>query len=116
MQIINVRANVAVANHAAATAWYAHLFGREADSRPMDGLAEWDITATSGLQVSQDAARAGTSTVTLVVNDLEACVADLRGRGIEVPDVTVGTGARFVQFTDPDGNTLVFAAALPKNP
>lgn len=116
MQIINVRANVAVADHTAATGWYARLFGREADSRPMDGLAEWDITTTGGLQVSHDAARAGTSAVTLVVDDLEACVADLRGRGIDAPDVTVGTGARFVQLTDPDGNTLTFAAALPGNP
>lgn len=116
MQIINVRANVAVANNAAATAWYAHLFGREADSRPMDGLAEWDITASGGLQVSQDAVRAGTSIVTLAVDDLEACVAELRGRGIDVPDVTVGTGAQFVQVTDPDGNMLSFAAALPENP
>lgn len=113
MQIINVRANVAVADHAAATAWYVQLFGRDVDSRPMDGLAEWDIAAAGGLQVALDAERAGTATVTLIVDDLAACVAELRGRGIDAPDVTVGTGAQFVQITDPDGNTLVFAAALP---
>lgn len=100
MNNINVYANVPVADHVAATAWYARLFGREADSWPMDGLAEWDITATGSLQVSEDAEQAGTATVTLGVYDLEACVADLRGRGIDAPDVTVGTGAQFVQITD----------------
>lgn len=113
MDITNVRANVAVADHDAATAWYAILFGREADNRPMDGLAEWDLTPGGGLQVSLDPGNAGSSTVTLGVDDVSACVAGLRDRGIDVPDVTEGTGALFVQVTDPDGNSVVVAAALP---
>jgi catechol 2,3-dioxygenase-like lactoylglutathione lyase family enzyme len=40
MTVINVRSVIAVADLDAALAWYERLFGRPADSLPMDGLAE----------------------------------------------------------------------------
>lgn len=112
MPITNVRAVIAVAEHDAALLWYERLFGRPADLHPMDGLAEWDLTSSGGLQVQRDADLAGSSQATLIVDDLDASVAELHGRGIETPDITVGSGAQFVQLTDPEGNAIVFAAAL----
>jgi catechol 2,3-dioxygenase-like lactoylglutathione lyase family enzyme len=42
--------------------------------------------------------------VQIVVADIEAAHADLRGRGVEVSDVQDFPWGRFIFFTDPDGN------------
>jgi hypothetical protein len=39
--------------------WYERFFGRPADLRPMDGLAEWHLTETGVVQVVYDSDRAG---------------------------------------------------------
>ncbi|GAA1840777.1 VOC family protein [Microlunatus capsulatus] len=42
----------------------------------------------------------------LVVADIEAARAELRGRGVDVGEVSdVGGGVRYAWFGDPDGNT-----------
>jgi predicted enzyme related to lactoylglutathione lyase len=44
----------------------------------------------------------------LVVDDIEAARAELRGRGVDVAEIVdVGGGVRFAEFADPDGNTLL---------
>jgi len=40
----------------------------------------------------------------VVVTDVEAARAELKGRGVEVSDVQDLPGGRFVFFSDPDGN------------
>lgn len=106
-----VLASLPVTDLAAAASWYERLFGRPADRRPMPGLVEWQLTVGGGVQLAQ-ADGAGTGTATLTVDDLDMLVADLRSRDVEVEDPTTGTGARFTQLTDPDGNTVVLAEAL----
>lgn len=107
-----VLANLPVHDVAAAGPWYERLFGRPPDRNPMPGLLEWQLTAGGGVQVAQsDGARTGTATLT--VDDLDALVADLRSRDVEVETPTTGTGARFVQLSDPAGNTIVLAEAPP---
>ncbi len=41
----------------------------------------------------------------LVVDDVEAARAQLRGAGVEVTDVTDMGGVRYAYFSDPDGNS-----------
>lgn len=96
-----------------ALVWYETFFGRPPDRRPMPGLAEWQLTAGGGVQVFESADAAGTATATLTTDDLDALLAELRTRGVDVEDPTTGTGARFTQLADPDGNTIALAEALP---
>ena len=112
MQFQTVFAGTPVADHAAAQAWYERLLGRPADRRPMDGLAEWDLTAGGGIQVSIDAERAGTTVLTLSVDDLDGYAATLKGRGITVGTIETGVVSRFAAVTDPDGNTIMLAELL----
>lgn len=47
--------------------WFEKLFGHPPDSRPMDGLAEWNHGSDASLQVWLDAGNAGRGTLTLIV-------------------------------------------------
>lgn len=113
MEITNVLAALAVRDLDVALPWYEKFFGRPADDRPMPGLAEWQLTVGGGVQVFEAAENAGTATVTLTSNDLAALVTELQARDVPVADPTTGTGAAFTQLTDPDGNTITLAGALP---
>lgn len=112
MQITNVRAVIAVADLDAALAWYGRLFGRPADSRPMDGLAEWDVTESGGISLLRDADHAGSSLTTLIVDDLDQQIADLAARQLDGGAITTGDFARFAVISDPEGNTITFAQPL----
>lgn len=109
MAIANVLAEWTVADFDGALAWCARLFGRTADRRPMDGLAEWQLTDTGGVQVFHSPNNAGTGLLTLSVDDLPRHHADLAARDLSVGDITIGEQARFATVTDPDGNTITFA-------
>ena len=54
------------------------------------GLVETEPGSVKGLQ--------------LVVGDIEAAYADLKGRGVEVTDVQEFPWGKFTFFADPDGN------------
>jgi len=112
MTVINVRSVIAVADLDAALAWYERLFGRPADSLPMDGLAEWHLTGSGGIQLVRDADHAGKSVTTLIVDDLEKQVADLVSRDLDGGAITTGDVARFAVISDPEGNTITFAEPI----
>jgi hypothetical protein len=112
MAINRVLAVIPVADFAAALAWYERLLGRPADIVPMEGLAEWHITETGGIQVLHDAEHAGTALLTLTVDDLDALVASLAAKDFPVGGITTGVVARFASITDAEGNTVTFAEAL----
>ena len=75
----------------------------------MDGLAEWQLTDTGGVQVFGDPSSAGAAAVTFAVDDLEAHVAGLERVGAAVSPIATGDTARFATVSDPDGNTMTFA-------
>ncbi|MEJ7832296.1 MAG: VOC family protein [Nocardioides sp.] len=86
----DVLATLPVADLAGTTAWYERLFGRPADRTPMPSLAGWQVTSGGGVRVA-GVENAPAATVTLTTADLDALVAELRGRGVEVDDPTTGT-------------------------
>lgn len=114
LDIGRVLATVLVDDVEEAVPWYERLLGRPPDSRVMAGLAEWQLTASGGLQVVQDAERAGKSSVTLLVADIDDAVRDLAARGLTATAETVGeengVPRRIAQVQDPAGNTVVLAA------
>jgi glyoxylase I family protein len=110
-EITNVLAEVLVTDHAAAVEWYAGLFGRPPDRRPMDGLAEWQLSSTGGLQVFARADGAGSSVATLVVQTVAPVADHLEAIGISAEVQTVSSGFAVATVRDPDGNTLTFAGS-----
>ncbi len=108
MRVTQLLAELAVADHEPAVSWYARLLGRPADTRPMDGLAEWHFPGTGDLQVFCDPERAGRGLLTLIVDGLDEQVAGLAERGIEptARGAATSLGVPFVTVTDPDGNAI----------
>ncbi|MET7596952.1 VOC family protein [Streptomyces sp. NPDC004082] len=107
MAFTRVLAVAPVRDIEAAVAWYERLLGRPADTRPMEGLADWHISASGWIQVFRSPEHAGGALVNLVVDDLDKALADLAGRGITAGDVQPGAQrVRFAAVHDPDGNRV----------
>jgi hypothetical protein len=62
-----------------AHAWYSRLFDRPADLHPMANVYEWHF-GSGGVQLVDDAQRAGSSMLTVIVPDLDALRASLESR------------------------------------
>jgi hypothetical protein len=112
MAITRLLAQMTVADLAVSAPWYGRLFGREPDARPMDGLIEWHLTDTFGVQVWAESDRAGRSTMVLDESDLDAFVQVLDRAGIPHPEPRNATTSRILPLEDPDGNRIVFAGPL----
>jgi predicted enzyme related to lactoylglutathione lyase len=110
--ITHVFVGIPVTNCASARTWYEQFFGRPPDIVPKEDEAVWQVTTTGLIYIAADRQRAGRGLVVLAVNDLERCLAELAGRGLEIPPTETDGGEPMnAVFHDPDGNTIkVFAA------
>ena len=100
-------------DYASARSWYSRLIGRDPDLEPIDGVAEWQITATAWLQLVEDPDRAGKSAVRFGVDDLDAQVAELTEAGIATGEpVVVADMVKIVDIADADGNEVSFVADI----
>ena len=107
MAIDHLLSVVAVSDLKAGRDWYSSLFGRQPDNDPMPTLTEWQVVPGGWVQVFCDPERAGSSLLNFAVDDLEAHIAELQGRGIEPGEIVdASKGVRVSTFTDPDGNTI----------
>jgi predicted enzyme related to lactoylglutathione lyase len=108
-------AGTAVADFDAAVAWYERLMGRPPDMFPHEREAAWQVTDTSWIYiVADEATRAGAGLLTFMVDDLEAHVAGIAGRGIEVGEIewVVPGQVRSVWISDPEGNRIQIGQVL----
>jgi catechol-2,3-dioxygenase len=112
MTITRVLAAATVSDLAVAEDWYSRLFGRAPDARPMDGLLEWHLADTFGIQVWTDPDRAGHSSMVLDESDLDALVTHLDKAKITHDGPQNATSSRILLLTDPDGNHIVFTGAF----
>lgn len=101
-------ASISISSETSATEWYARLFGRQPDARPMAGLAEWRFDEQFGIQIWEDAQRSGGSTVVIDIDDIEAMAGRLEAAGIDHDEPSSGGGRRILPVADPDGNQVVF--------
>lgn len=107
MSIEHLLAVVAVSDLTASRQWYISLFGREPDNDPMPTLTEWQVVPQGWVQVFVDPELAGSSLLNLAVDDLDAHIAELSGRGVQCGSVVeADNGVRLSTVTDPDGNTI----------
>jgi len=74
--------------------------------------AVWTLAEDRRLYIAEHADGAGSSLVTIFVDDLDAQVAAIAARGLE-PDerLTYSNGVRKALYRDPDGNELGFGGA-----
>jgi predicted enzyme related to lactoylglutathione lyase len=110
MSYVNVLPSLHVSAFDETVAWYERLFGREPDRRPMDGDVEWQLTPTGGIQIFRNPDQPTTQTVILGLDDLDAELDGLRGRGIEAEPFDV-TSFRLAELKDPAGNTVILSEA-----
>jgi hypothetical protein len=109
MSIVNALAGIAVKDIDAAVIWYEQILGPA--SRPMDEVAEWQLPNGGCLQVFEDGIRAGLSSVTLVVEDLDREIAGLESKGIRIDETSRSALVDLAIVQDHDGNQVVFAHA-----
>lgn len=101
-------AQMTVADLASAISWYSTLFDREPDARPMDGLVEWHLAPTFGVQIWTDAEPGGKSAMVIDESDLDGLATRLAQQGIEHSGVEDVTASRILRLADPEGNRILF--------
>jgi hypothetical protein len=113
LSITETFAGVAVAELGPVQRWYELLFGREPDLIPNEREAAWQLSEGGWIYLVEDAERAGRSLITLLVDDLDAELAAIGGRGIEPESrETIPGAVRKAELTDPAGNLVTLGQPL----
>ncbi len=104
---VELFAGIPVADYDRAVAWYERLLGAPPSFLPNDTEAVWDVVENGWLFIEVRPAHAGHAMHTVFVDDFDARLAAIAGRGIE-PDEqeTYENGVRKATFRDPDGNEI----------
>jgi hypothetical protein len=106
----HVFAGIHVSDLKDAVAWYERLTGRAPDLVPNEREAAWRMTGTGWLCLIADSGRAGTAQHTILIDDLDAAIAELGRRGLAAGAVEpVGPGGRRTLLHDPDHNSVALA-------
>lgn len=109
MAVTNVLAVVPTADLAAERPWWAAPVGPDADSVPMPSDVERQLAPSGGIQLVDDAEHAGSASVTLGVDDVDAEPTAIARRGLAGPEARTVPSGRFrtAMLRDPDGSTVV---------
>ncbi len=109
---LDLFAGVPVADHPAALKWYEQLLGSPPAFFPHDTEAVWELAEHRYLYVVQMPERAGHAVHTLFVDNLDALVGQIAGRGLEPAQrETYSNGVRKITYRDADGNEIGFGGA-----
>jgi hypothetical protein len=105
---VQLFAGLRVRDFEAARPWYERLLG-EPSFFAHETEAVWTLAEGRSVYVVEHPDGAGHSAVTLFVDDLDASVAEIAGRGLEPAErETYSNGVRKVTYRDPDGNEVGF--------
>ena len=109
---VDLFAGIRVNNFTAALEWYVRLFGAPPSFLPNDVEAVWELAEHRYVFIEKRPDRAGHARHLVFVDDLDALVAQIAGRGL-VPTEreTLANGVRKVSYLDPDGNEFGFGGA-----
>ena len=106
MEFTDLFAGVRVRDIADARAWYERLLGGQPAFFPNDLEAVWAVGEHRWFYLLEDAPKAGSALVTVMVADLDATIEAIRRRGIEPTEFEdYGEACKYV-FHDPDGNEI----------
>jgi catechol 2,3-dioxygenase-like lactoylglutathione lyase family enzyme len=106
-------AGLPVADHALASAWYERLLGEPPFMRPHERESVWRLEEHAWVYVVEDPDRAGNGLLTVLVDDLDAQIAELAGRGVTTdPIESIPGKVRTAEIRDPDGNRIKFGQPM----
>jgi predicted enzyme related to lactoylglutathione lyase len=109
---VDLFAGVPVADYQRALGWYERLFGSAPSFLPNDVEAVWELAEHRYVFIEVRPEHAGHAMHTLFVDDIDARVDAITGRGIEPAErETYSNGVRKVTYRDPDGNEIGFGGA-----
>ena len=114
MAFTRVLAQSTVTDLERAVGWYSKLFGRQPDAHPMDGLVEWHLGDSYGVQVWAESDRAGSSSMVLDESDFDGLIVRLDDAGLSHDRPQDVTASRIIALVDPDGNRIVVSGAFAK--
>src|SRR5215207_6974078 len=102
---LDLFAGIAVADYTAALAWYERLLGSPPTFFPTDTEAVWELAEHRSVYIEQRPDHAGHAMHTILVDDVDAFVAQIAARGIEPSKrETYENGVRKITYLDPDEN------------
>ena len=105
-------AGIPVEDHASALPWYEKLFGSPPSFIATETEAVWEVGEHRWVYIEQVPGRAGHAMQTILVDDLDARVAEIAGRGLEPwKRETYENGVRKITYRDADGNEIGFGPA-----
>ena len=109
---VELFAGIPVNDYPAALAWYERLFGRPPTFFASDTEAVWELAEHRWVYVEQRPGHAGHAMHTILVDDLDARVAQIADRGVQPSRrETYADGMRKVTYQDPDGNEFGLGGA-----
>jgi hypothetical protein len=109
MNFKNVYAAIMTSNIEKALVWYINLLDRKSDYNPMKILHEWDFPNGGVLQLVEDKERAGSSSITILVDDIEKINNSLVAKNIKTELQTNSDIAKTITIFDPENNRITFA-------
>ena len=113
---IDLFAGIPVDDYAAALTWYERLLGSPPAFSPNDTEAVWELAEHRFLFIERRPEHAGHAMHTVFVDDFDALVAQIAGRGLEpAKRETYSNGVRKITYRDPDGNEIGLGGA-PADP
>jgi hypothetical protein len=114
---LDLFAGIHVSDYEAARSWYERLLGREPTFIAHATEAVWELAEHRYLFIEQDRQTPGGADITILVDDLDALVAEIASRGIE-PDerATYSNEARKAIYRDGDGNEIGFGSVPASAP
>src|SRR5215207_3966033 len=96
-------AGIPVNDYAAALAWYQRLLGSPPTFFPSDTEAVWELAEHRSVFIEQRPEHAGHAMHTILVDDLDALVAQIAARGLEpTKRETYSDGMCKATYHDPD--------------
>ena len=102
-------AGMPVSDYPAALAWYERLLGAPPSFFPHDTEAVWELAEGRSVYIVKRPEHAGHAMHTVIVDDLDALVAEIAQRGLEpAKRETYSNGVRKTTYVDPDGNEIGF--------
>jgi predicted enzyme related to lactoylglutathione lyase len=109
---VDLFAGIPVGDYQRALAWYERLLGSEPSFLPNETEAVWELTEHGYVFIEVRPEHAGHAMHTLFVDDFDARLEAIAGRGIEpAGQETYANGVRKATYRDPEGNEFGIGGA-----
>jgi len=109
---VDLFAGIPVGDYQRALTWYEQLLGSEPSFLPNAAEAVWELAEHRYVFIEVRPEHAGHAMHTIFVDDFDARIGAITGRGIEPAEqVTYANGVRKTTYRDPDGNEFGFGGA-----